>query len=728
MNPLQGIRGVPVTLSPLKAVAQTPAAPIIGPTVSDQVVLDGSSLAPPPPPPLPVEEQQSTPLPAAPPQQPAPVKANVPNEVGGFLIAGAAPQAPAEPQWEDKTNPDGSTFKQRMIESEDGGPKWREILFEGHPPYQMRSVKAEDGGPNWVQKRFPGQANRPGYRQRNVPSTDGGPVWLEKQIDGKTAQKTREVPATDGGKPWNEVAYPTGGSWKSRKATAEDGGNEWTEIVKNGTLTRSRTKAAEDGKGDWNEVHSATGHRLSRTYKEDGLEWRESINGSNRFRSPAEGVAGLAKAGAEIGTTTINLDGQEIKVHGGATPRELDMLRAAIQAMPPGARVYAQDITLADNLGEALGPNGESKSDVGGLAAGGQIALNRNYLKNQYSTNRLVFHESGHVADTQNLNLSSRPPWGQESSVTIYGQSNQKEDFAETHRVVLFDFERYSSMSAAEWACESQAEKKMQIARLYSGAVPTSEEVRAAETDETKRQRDLMARTDAITQGSESGKVALAEDGGPPWTEYRQDDKVTGRSRKVASSDGGPGWTEFQLDGAKPFKQRELVAGDGGPNWVEKLYDGGAHSKFRFIPSEDGGPKWTERLQDNGSKYKERTLKAEDGGPSWQETHFEGRKPYKKRTVPAEDGGPKWAEYQFEGSAPYKQREVPSTDGGAAWKQLQFPDKPLRAERPVASKDGGPAWTEVRSDGRRFLKRQVVEGGVKFNEHWENGKMVRNQA
>ncbi len=727
MNPLQGVRSVPVPLTPLKAVAQNPAAPVLGPTVADQVVLDGSSLAPPPPPPPPVEEQQPTPLPPAPPQQ-APAKANVPNEVGGFLIAGASPQAPAEPQWEDKTNPDGSTYKQRMIDSEDGGPKWREILFEGHPPYQKRLVKAGDGGPDWVQMRFPGQANRPGYQQRNLPSSDGGPVWLEKQVDGKVAQKTRQIPATDGGNPWNEVAYPTGGSWKSRKVPAEDGGNEWTEIDKNGQITRQRSKAADDGKGDWTEVQSASGHRLSRTYKEDGLEWRESINGNNRFRSPAEGVAGLAKAGAAIGTTILNVDGQEIKVHGGATQKELDLLRTAIESMPPGARVHAQDITLADNLGETLGADGAKAAGVGGLAAGGQIALKRTLLNNQYSTNRLVFHESGHVCDSEHNNLSSRPPWGQESSVTVYGQGNPKEDFAETHRVVLSDFARYSSMSAAEWACESQAAKKMQIATLYGGKVPSAEEVKAAETAETIRKRDLMAASDSLTQGNEASKVIPSEDGGAPWTEYSQGDKVTGRSRKVASSDGGPGWTEFQLDGAKPFKQRELEATDGGPKWIEKLYENGTHSKFRYLPAEDGGPRWTERLQDNGSKYKERTLKAEDGGPSWQETQFEGGKPYKKRTVEAEDGGPKWSEYQFQGSVPYKQREVPSTDGGAAWKQIQFPDKPLRQERPVASKDGGPPWTEVRSDGRRFLKRQVVEGGVKFNEHWENGKMLRNQA
>lgn len=717
MNPLQGIRGVPVALPPLKTVAPPKAAPILE-VVTDQVVLDG---APPPlPPPIspaPVEDLQLA-APALPKQPPS-----IPSEIGGFLVAGS-PQTPSQSPWEVKTNSDGSTYKQRLIEPQDGGPKWREIVFEGHPPYQKREVKAEDGGPDWTQMRFPDQ-NRPGYRERKVAATDGGPEWLEKQLDGKSPQKTRTVPATDGGNPWNEVSIAAGSSWKSRQVAAEDGGKPWTENIRNGVASRQRCKACDDGKGDWCEVKSSAGHRLTRKYTENGTEWKESINGQNRFRTPALGVAGLAEAAAALGTSRFEIDGLEFKIHGAPSEKELGFLRKAIENMPPAARVHAQDISLADSVGEMLTPGGEIKSGVGGLAAGKQIALKRGNLTNQFNTNRIVFHEAGHVADTTYRDLSNSPPWGRDSSVTTYGQTNPKEDFAETHRVVLADFERYSTMTAAEWACESQLEKKLQIATLYAPNLPTLEQVKDAENTESMRRRERMQAIDLKTEGNEGGRVIAAGDGGAPWVEMLTGEQVTGRTRPVPASDGGPNWTEFQLGESKPFQQRHVDAADGGPQWVEKISDNGTRSKFRTLAASDGGPAWTERMPESGRSYKERKLPAEDGGPAWQEVHHQGGKPFKHRVLAANDGGPNWNEYQPEGRASYKQREVPAKDGGAAWKQTQFPDKPLQWERPVAAKDGGPAWTDVAVGKRRFLKRQVVESGVTYREVWEQGKMNR---
>ncbi|ODT62322.1 hypothetical protein ABS71_15895 [bacterium SCN 62-11] len=611
-------------------------------------------------------------------------------------------------QWEDKVNHEGVPFQQRPVPAEDGGKDWREILFKGHQPFQLRTVAASDGGPAWTERRFPGQAKE-AYIERRVPSQDGGPDWTEKKIGDKPVQKTRTVACPDGGPAWKETVGSSGVSSKSRTVPASDGGNAWRETESKGKLTRQRSVADSGGKGAWSEIHSSTGHHLTRQYTEDGVKWKETINGQNRHRSPAEGVAGMAAAAALKGTDVLSIDGLEIKIHGGASPTQLALLRTALEAMPPGARIYATDISLCENLGETLTPEGEHDAGVGGLAGSTQIVLNSQRLETRAAVQRLLFHEAGHIADNQLGSISQKPPWGGDTSVSRYGSTNSKEDFAETHRVVLADFPRYSSMSASDWAEESECEKKMHIAALYGAQVPSLEQVRQAETPETLEKRTAMEAANAFTEGNEIGRIFPSRDGGPPWREMLADGESTGRTRFVTAKDGGPQWKEFEPLEGRAYKRRELTSDDGGKPWTEWHFAGGQPYKTRMVEASDDGPAWQETQPSGSPAYKERKVLAEDGGPVWTERLNQGSDPYKKREVPAGDAGKPWTEWQYVGHKPFKTRMVDAEDGGSPWKErLNDGAKPFK-ERTVEAGDGGSAWTERWTEGAKPYKKREVQ-------------------
>ncbi|MHC9542203.1 MAG: hypothetical protein AB9903_22055 [Vulcanimicrobiota bacterium] len=77
----------------------------------------------------------------------------------------------------------------------------------------------------------------------------------------------------------------------------------------------------------------------------------------------------------------------------------------------------------------------------------------------------------GHIADDGGK-LSNKRPWGKGFFESEYAKGNALEDFAEVHRVVLTDIDRYSSMSRWKWIMEPGAEKKMEILRMYGVQAP----------------------------------------------------------------------------------------------------------------------------------------------------------------------------------------------------------------------------------------------------------------
>ncbi len=502
-----------------------------------------------------------------------------------------------EPQWVEKTNKQGQTFKERPVSSLDGGPAWREIVFTGGKPFRERQVAAEDGGPAWKEIQFP-ESQSPGYKKRSLPAEDGGPAWQETLSANGNISRTRTVPA-------------------------QDGGADWVESVRNGETSRQRNVPSQDDKPDWSEVICGDKHTRSRNFEADGVVWNETITGDQGKRRVKDGIASLQAVAKQSGTTRLG----EAEVHGKLTAQQLENLRAALEAMPPEARALARDISVLDSLGiDLTGEGKENGGGPGGLAASGLMAVKAAQLDKPFNARRVVFHETGHLLDKAHGVLSDKPPWGDGSSVSAYGRTSPGEDFAEVHRVVLSDFESFRQMSPSDWARQSECAKKLQIAALYGLAVPTMEEIKAAETPEILEQRALNEAADVRTSGRELGNVTAAEDGGNPW--------------------------------------------------VEKLSVEGQTYRERTVPAQDGAGDWLEvKFPDN--TYKKRTLPAGDEGPAWTEFQYPDSKPYRQRMVPSGDGGPDWKELQFADSKPYKSRMV------GDWKEVltQGAATPTRSRR-----------------------------------------------
>jgi hypothetical protein len=198
----------------------------------------------------------------------------------------------------------------------------------------------------------------------------------------------------------------------------------------------------------------------------------EYLQGNNRW-TVRQGI--VPEADAKGPPTELRLraaDGRNlaVQVHGGATPEELAALRNVLEAAPPASWRYASRLYLTSDLGSITDLGGNNQKRVHGLADGlGRISIDRGALLNSRA-DRILYHEMGHVMDTTWDITSSPGPvgWGNGDSVSQYGRRNASEDYAETHRVVLQDWNRLVKLSPLEWALEPQARKKADVLRRYA--------------------------------------------------------------------------------------------------------------------------------------------------------------------------------------------------------------------------------------------------------------------
>ncbi|CAN0525077.1 unnamed protein product, partial [Laminaria digitata] len=83
---------------------------------------------------------------------------------------------------------------------------------------------------------------------------------------------------------------------------------------------------------------------------------------------------------------------------------------------------------------------------IGGLGGDGQrVMIARNSLGSDDAAAHVIHHEIGHNIDANFGRLSTQRGghiFGHGDSVSPYGAKNAVEDFAETHRVVVRDFEK----------------------------------------------------------------------------------------------------------------------------------------------------------------------------------------------------------------------------------------------------------------------------------------------
>ena len=378
------------------------------------------------------------------------------------------------PVWTEKVE-NGITTQTRQVPDNAGGPVWTEKVENGITT-KTRQVPDSAGGPAWTEKVENGITTK----TRQVPDSAGGPAWTESNTPLGISKK-RTVPATDGGPAWTEHVGLNGDSWSNRTINATDGGHNWSEIKNVNGQFMSREVPATDGKGIWTEWilkdknGAATRQYQTRSYMENGKNWVESIEGQNRWRIREGGAGPLQQESRIQGVTSIHFTGpsgpQAINVYGGATQKEIDMVYKMLDKLPPEVRANAREIYLSDNLGEVMNLAGQRTSGIGGLAGNGRILVERGELATERGTAHVLYHEMGHIADDGGK-LSNKGPWGKGFFVSEYAKGNALEDFAEVHRVVLTDMDRYSSMSRWKWIMEPGAEKKMEILRMYGVQAP----------------------------------------------------------------------------------------------------------------------------------------------------------------------------------------------------------------------------------------------------------------
>jgi hypothetical protein len=311
--------------------------------------------------------------------------------------------------------------------AKDGGADWTEVYTQKGPFIQQeRTVPADDDLGPWTETRLSEQM--PGVKTRQVPDSAGGPNWTETQFRGGPVTRSRRVEDPNGGEPWTETFnLETGGVTRRRTEPHAQGGVPWTVSV--------------DEQG--------VEFRHREYYDENGVRWVECQSGTNHWRNNVDARQRAIDAGPNHVLTMPGPNGQnlEIQVHG-ASPEELERVRAHLEALPPEMRASTGVIVIADDIGQFLDENGDVTGTVGGFGGHGQITLNRSSVSNDRGMSHVLYHEMGHVQDYgRNPRISSAPPWGDGNAVSGYGNNNREEDYAEAHRVALQNIDHFRTLS-----------------------------------------------------------------------------------------------------------------------------------------------------------------------------------------------------------------------------------------------------------------------------------------
>lgn len=139
---------------------------------------------------------------------------------------------------------------------------------------------------------------------------------------------------------------------------------------------------------------------------------------------------------------------QRVAVYGARTPQELQNIEAAVRRLDelnPGLGVPSE-IHVRSELGEVTDAAGHPLGGIGGLGGDGQrLVIGRAQLSSADATAAIIDHEVGHNLDTQLGDLSTGKGaglFGEGDCVSAYAKKNPREDFAETHRVLIRDWEK----------------------------------------------------------------------------------------------------------------------------------------------------------------------------------------------------------------------------------------------------------------------------------------------
>ncbi len=180
--------------------------------------------------------------------------------------------------------------------------------------------------------------------------------------------------------------------------------------------------------------------------------WSGASSTNNSWRNWGDYHDQLAVNRAVEGTPhTVSLTGPngpvDVKVYGVASAREAENLAASVRRLQDiGAfQALPKEIHVRTRVGQFLDAKGRPDGELGGLGgAGDTLIIARSQAGTRGGADHVVHHEVGHNLDAQKYWISGahNTPFGTGPSVSEYGAKNAAEDFAETHRVLVRDWER----------------------------------------------------------------------------------------------------------------------------------------------------------------------------------------------------------------------------------------------------------------------------------------------
>jgi hypothetical protein len=195
---------------------------------------------------------------------------------------------------------------------------------------------------------------------------------------------------------------------------------------------------------------------------DDSKLWQENNMPNNRWRtySNFDEMTTVNRA-LEPNPPTLKYTNEfggevEVKVYGSSNKAQVDNVRNSVDRMVnvggDNALMNTSEIHIRNNVGEILDPTtGQRLSGIGGLGGkrSGEMVISAEQASSRHSADHVIHHEIGHNIDASKGTGgrywgSDDPgsPFGKGASVSSYGAKNATEDFAETHRELIGNWEK----------------------------------------------------------------------------------------------------------------------------------------------------------------------------------------------------------------------------------------------------------------------------------------------
>lgn len=149
-----------------------------------------------------------------------------------------------------------------------------------------------------------------------------------------------------------------------------------------------------------------------------------------------------------------------IRVYGTMSQRQLHNLTESLSKIPVSLKGYCTDIYVTHDIGK-LAIGNVTLSRIVGLGGDGRIIIDRNVLSSVSECQEVLYHEMGHNFDVSHDSIGCEAPWGVGESLTEYGSTSNREDFAEFFMDVVKNYKEYQERTKEEWLKDKFAAKKL---------------------------------------------------------------------------------------------------------------------------------------------------------------------------------------------------------------------------------------------------------------------------